>query len=349
MASVAFGTDQKNWRWNPFTGTYDLAAIVNEAHRVPLGAYYWVRLVECPDEDTGVSIDYWNAAWIPMTETTGNPGAAEFRVDYKYRTGLVEFNLTRAGDGIRVSYSGTGSPNASASAYRNNDPAATPPPGEDFDLNFVNLIGTADGLDFTQGGDSGAINTAKDPSLAKFTAGGGGTFQTLYDEVANFFIGGSGTPSAINEEQYSHLPRILWATEKPIITSNSSNAARRTGIFLWATTAAATYDAQWYFHDTSDLPELTMRVRDGEICQVHKGSPLEADDLPFELWDERDVARKLSFDEMSPLIDRWRKRDGVGVLDDRALSAWLRRADMTEDVFKNFDFDPAKDRLIPKR
>jgi len=105
----------RNYRFNPFTATNTFTVITDEVHAIPSSSPYWVRLHEVPDQSytdptSGTPVYIRNADGMVFTEVSGSPGLNEFRVDYTYKTGWVEFNSGNAGEIILVCYRGTGSP-----------------------------------------------------------------------------------------------------------------------------------------------------------------------------------------------------------------------------------------------
>ena len=102
--------DVVNFRFDPFTESYSPNDISNEEHTIPNNSPYYIRLKEVPKEDSPSSVTVYDVtAGSNMTEVTGNPGDNEFRVDYKYQTGYIQFNSADAGHTVRVSYKGIGS------------------------------------------------------------------------------------------------------------------------------------------------------------------------------------------------------------------------------------------------
>lgn len=104
-----------NKRWNPFTEASTASVITDEVHAIPDSSPYWVRLFEVPDEDytdptSGTPVYIRNSAATVFTEVSGSPGLNEFRVDYDYKSGWVEFNSGNSDQVILVCYRGLGSP-----------------------------------------------------------------------------------------------------------------------------------------------------------------------------------------------------------------------------------------------
>ena len=104
-----------NKRWNPFTEASAATVITDEVHAVSDASPYWARLNEVPDEDyteptSGTPVYIRNTDATVFTEVGGSPGLNEFRVDYDYKSGWVEFNSGNADDIILVCYRGLGSP-----------------------------------------------------------------------------------------------------------------------------------------------------------------------------------------------------------------------------------------------
>lgn len=105
----------RNYRFNPFTAASSASVITDEVHAIPASGTYWVRLFEAPDEDyveptSGTPVYIRDTASNVLTEVSGAPGVDEFRVDYTFKTGWVEFNSANAGTVILVCYRGTGTP-----------------------------------------------------------------------------------------------------------------------------------------------------------------------------------------------------------------------------------------------
>ena len=105
----------RNYRFDPFAAVNSYAVITDEVHAIPGSSPYWVRLHEVPDENytdptSGTPVYVRSAAGTVFTEVSSSPGLNEYRVDYNYKTGWVEFNSGNAGEIILVCYRGTGSP-----------------------------------------------------------------------------------------------------------------------------------------------------------------------------------------------------------------------------------------------
>jgi hypothetical protein len=99
-----------NKRFDPFAETYDPNTISEEEHTIPASSPYWIRLKEIPYEESPSSITVYDVDQDSnMTEVSGVPGDNEFRIDYKYKTGYIQFNSADAGHDIKVSYKGLGS------------------------------------------------------------------------------------------------------------------------------------------------------------------------------------------------------------------------------------------------
>lgn len=99
------GIQVVNERFDPFAEAYSPVTIVSEAHVVPNYAPFVVYLNEIPQADTPSSVS------IPdFVEVAAPPVASEFRVDYRHKTGTVEFNAESAGKTVYVSYIGLGTP-----------------------------------------------------------------------------------------------------------------------------------------------------------------------------------------------------------------------------------------------
>ena len=94
-----------NFRFDPFLGTLLPNTIVAEPHIISKDAPFWVTLDEIPYQQTPSNIRI--AGYI---ETVGYPGPKEFRVDYRYGTGAVQFHAADKNTRISVSYLGLGSP-----------------------------------------------------------------------------------------------------------------------------------------------------------------------------------------------------------------------------------------------
>ncbi len=104
-----------NWRYNPFTAA-DMAVPKTEDHvTVPISSPNCLQLLESPRKNTPSSVVIYNyTKSVTMTEVLTSPILNQYRVDYPppdgSGTGLIEFNSANAGDDIRVTYYGTGSP-----------------------------------------------------------------------------------------------------------------------------------------------------------------------------------------------------------------------------------------------
>jgi hypothetical protein len=93
-----------NSRFNPFTGVQGENPITGEVHVVPRIAPFYVALVEAPKREVPSTVVIQG-----YVETEGFPNPGEYRVDYRYGTGLVQFNASDAGRTITASYVGLGS------------------------------------------------------------------------------------------------------------------------------------------------------------------------------------------------------------------------------------------------
>lgn len=92
-------------RFDPFSNDLSPYPCNSQAHQIPSASPYWVRLREVPYEEVPSNFS------IPgYTEVYGTPAAGQFRVDYTYRTGLVEFSSSDAGKFVTAFYRGVGSP-----------------------------------------------------------------------------------------------------------------------------------------------------------------------------------------------------------------------------------------------
>jgi hypothetical protein len=105
----------RNYRFNPFTEATSYSVITDEVHAIPDSSPYWVRLDEFPDESytnptSGTPVYVRNVGGTPFSEVSGSPGLNEFRVDYDYKSGWIEFNSGNTDQIILVCYRGTGSP-----------------------------------------------------------------------------------------------------------------------------------------------------------------------------------------------------------------------------------------------
>jgi hypothetical protein len=104
-----------NYRFNPFTAATAFSTITSEPHLIPASGTYWVRLNEVPDETyvhatSGTPLYVVDYSGNTFTQTLSTPGLGQFRADYTYKTGWVEFNSGNADTPIKISYRGTGSP-----------------------------------------------------------------------------------------------------------------------------------------------------------------------------------------------------------------------------------------------
>lgn len=104
-----------NHRINPFTAAAAYTTIAGEVHAIPGSGTYRIRLNEVPDENythatSGSPLYIRTPGGVVFAEVATSPGLNEFRVDYEYKTGWVEFNSANADDIILCDYRGTGSP-----------------------------------------------------------------------------------------------------------------------------------------------------------------------------------------------------------------------------------------------
>lgn len=95
-------------RFDPFNESDQSVAVSTERHVIPTSSPFQIQLLEVPRQDSPSTVTI-----AGFTEVSGTPATGEFRVDYKYRTGLVQFNSADGGTAIAVNYQGTGSPVAS--------------------------------------------------------------------------------------------------------------------------------------------------------------------------------------------------------------------------------------------
>ncbi len=103
-----------NHRLNPFTAANTHAVITDEVHAIPASGTYWARLFEAPDSTyvhatSGSPLYIRTVGGTVFSEVSSSPGLNEFRVDYTYKTGWIEFNSGNADDIILCCYRGTGS------------------------------------------------------------------------------------------------------------------------------------------------------------------------------------------------------------------------------------------------
>lgn len=303
-----------DWRFDPFTETYNAVSKSNEDHAVPGSSPYRVRLVEVPREDspssvtavilveldedldaseTGVDIlaahygrvqvndvllcddEQMQVTAKPgsptltvtrgyggttpathsdgtlmeilasMTEiASGSPAAREFRVDYKYNTGLVLFNSAQGGYDIRFDYYGLGTPFSEGWTL-----------GDDYVITakILNEAVTLAKLKLAQGSDSGTVGgsstipvTLNAHSHFPATTGGGGDVDVFIGKPANT----------------SSTYRISFV--------NNAGVGRA-------------YAASWYYHSSSPPQEVWIEYDGDEddIVHIWKSEPLEGGDPPI--------------------------------------------------------------------
>lgn len=90
-------------RYDPFGDQDDDVAISNESHTVPSASPYYIQLAEVPST-TAITISGYTQVF------SAAPSASEFQADHKYKTGLIRFNASDAGNAVQVTYQGGGSP-----------------------------------------------------------------------------------------------------------------------------------------------------------------------------------------------------------------------------------------------
>ena len=92
-------------RFDPFFGTTSPYTITAEQQIIPNDAPFWVYLNEVPKQAVPSLIQI-----AGFLETAGYPGPGEFRADYRYLTGAVQFHAADKNKPISVTYVGLGSP-----------------------------------------------------------------------------------------------------------------------------------------------------------------------------------------------------------------------------------------------
>lgn len=176
----------RNYRFDPFAASTSFQVISNEYHAIPGSGTYWVRLKEVPDEaytepTSGTPVYVRTSGGTPFTEVSGSPGLNEFRVDYTYKSGWVQFNSGNAGNVILVNYRGTGSPITAEL------------------LNALQMFQPAT-VYFGGDGSDGAGNITTDTALSEDPAGGGMAFKqytTLEIATTKTLSLGSGVHGAV--------------------------------------------------------------------------------------------------------------------------------------------------------
>jgi hypothetical protein len=91
-------------RFDPFTEDLVPVPINSEYHAVPPTSPYWVRLHEVPIEEIPSAVNITG-----YQEVYTDPTTNQFRVDYAYGTGYIEFHSSAANQGVNVTYRGLGS------------------------------------------------------------------------------------------------------------------------------------------------------------------------------------------------------------------------------------------------
>jgi len=97
-----------DWRFDPFSGTLQAVAVTEKKY-IPTSSPYWVRLKEVPKQDSPSTVQVYcvdDSAYF--TEVLTSPAQGQFRVDYQYNTGLIEFNSADAGKQVNITYQGLG-------------------------------------------------------------------------------------------------------------------------------------------------------------------------------------------------------------------------------------------------
>lgn len=93
-------------RFNPFDGTETPTSIVDETHQIPSASPYRIQLVEVP---TSLGLTVTSDTASPYTEVSVAPASQfQYRVDWTYKTGIVEFHSDAAGDTVEIDYDGLG-------------------------------------------------------------------------------------------------------------------------------------------------------------------------------------------------------------------------------------------------
>jgi len=134
-------TQVVNHRFNPFTEADESTVITDEGHFIVSASPYQIQLKEVPKEDSPSLVTI-----AGFTEVSGTPTAGEFRVDYTFRTGLIQFDSSAGGSSVQVSYTGLGTPvsaDITNDILDHTDNASGAWNGVDWDEHFVNpYIGT---------------------------------------------------------------------------------------------------------------------------------------------------------------------------------------------------------------
>tara|TARA_Y100000310_G_scaffold292362_1_gene321048 strand:+ start:277 stop:1023 length:747 start_codon:yes stop_codon:yes gene_type:complete len=107
------------WRFNPFTETsqyitlaaWETTDIVGDTHTVALDAQgnQTIQAREAIYDDGAILLQYFMGAWLDAIEVDFAPTAVgQFRVDYKYKTGKIQFHVGMNGMDIRLKYTAMG-------------------------------------------------------------------------------------------------------------------------------------------------------------------------------------------------------------------------------------------------
>lgn len=215
-----------------------------------------------------------------MTQVgSGSPATREYRVDYKYSTGLVLFNAAEKGYDVRFDYYGLGSP-----------------------LSILWTLGT-DHV-FTQDLEPECVTTAK----VKMTWGS-------YSAAVNAGIWGSAFPFNIR----SHLPQLKSSIADHEIyfqvrVGNTVAYLYRAKMYNDAAGARTLY-CQWEYHSASPPQEVWIEYdRDTEeIIQVWKSNFEEhMGDVPIEKSRENGLIKKLTHTEIKEIMEQskdWKDRN----------------------------------------
>lgn len=109
----------QRWRFNPFTeasqyitlADWETEDIADDTHTVSLDAQgnYTIQAREAIYDDGAILLQYDSGGWQDAIEVGFEPTAVgQFRVDYKYRTGKIQFHSGMNGMDIRLKYTAMG-------------------------------------------------------------------------------------------------------------------------------------------------------------------------------------------------------------------------------------------------
>lgn len=105
-----------DYRLNPFLGTFEVKAILNEQHTIPTNSPYTIRLNEVPQKTEPTTLQVKFSDGTALVEVAAQPAQGQYWPDYNttehgiadWNTGTLLFNAADAGKVVQVSYNGLG-------------------------------------------------------------------------------------------------------------------------------------------------------------------------------------------------------------------------------------------------